>query len=212
MNAKSKPKKSSFQWLMDSETVIRIYESRLWRRSFAFAIATGISFDRELATVIEAANPSGGEAILDLACGPGIYSRPLAKMLPGGHVVGLDISAPMLNHARLRAKREGVGNLSFIRGSALDLPFLDARFDVVNCCGAIYLFPDVARALQEIVRVLKPGGRFTASALKRSPSYNSDGKGRLSSDEFETVVERAGLKDTKRHFSNGRWTIVSATK
>ena len=83
-------------------------------------------------------------------------------------VVGLDLSLPMLRTAVRLAREERMSNLLFLHGSALDLPLADDRFDAVNCCGALHLFPDVSRALFEIHRVLVPGGcRFTVAAFRR---------------------------------------------
>ena len=54
-----------------------------------------------------------------------------------------------------------------MRGDAQQLPLPDARFDLVNCCGALHLFPDPVRALAEAQRVLRPGGHITLSAVRR---------------------------------------------
>ena len=125
--------------------------------------------------------------------------------------------------ASLRAREEGIKNLIFIHGSALDLPFPDEEFDVVNCCGAIYLFPDVPRALGEIYRVLNSGGRFTASGFKRSGSYRLSeiiteqrakrtGVRHYLPQELEAICKHAGLTNIECHYSKRRWMVISATK
>jgi len=76
----------------------------------------------------------------------------------------------MLAYASRAARREGLTELRFLRGSALELPFSTASFDVVVCCGALHLFPDVPKALREIRRVLKPGGRFAAAVIRAGES------------------------------------------
>lgn len=126
----------------------------------------GISFDAELERIATATSIDDASRVLDLACGSGIYSRRLAKRLRGGQVVGLDLSGPMLRYAARTARDAGLSNLSLIQGSALALPFAPSSFDVVNCCGALHLFPDVPKALEEICRVLTPGGQFAAAVIR----------------------------------------------
>ena len=221
---KSTGKRKFGQVMMEWEPIIRIYESRYWRKSHFFALRTGIHFDQEFQLVTKAADFSGNEVFLDLACGPGIYTRPIARTLKQGHVVGLDLSTPMLNHLSRRAVEEGIRNLTLIRGSALDLPFGDQTFDAVNCCGALHLFPDVARALVEISRVLMPEGRFT-SAVFGKPSgtrarmigdfyYRKLGINSFLAEEFELLLQQTGFRDvTYLHKKEGwGWLVTSAIK
>ncbi len=218
----SNQKRSLSQALMEWKPLIRIYESRLWRRSLLFTLRTGISFEREYEVIAEAAKLEGNEILLDLACGPGIYSRPFARRLSRGCVVGLDLSVPMLDYASSRARAEGLENLVLIHGNALDLPFPDNEFDAANCCGAIHLFPDLPHAFGEISRVLGPGGRFTAAAFRRpvgrlakniaSFYYRKFGLNSFLPDELESLFKQAGLHDVKCHHAKGIWLIMSAVK
>jgi ubiquinone/menaquinone biosynthesis C-methylase UbiE len=165
---------------------------------------------------------SDAATVLDLACGPGIYSRPLARRLPTGTVVGLDLSLPMLRTAVRLAREEGVGNLLFLHGNALDLPFADDRFDAVNCCGALHLFPDVSRALSEVHRVLVPGGRFTVAAFRRGEGTISNqvnvlrrrvtGVDAFTSGELERRLRGAGFDDVGRHHTGRVWQIMRGVK
>ncbi len=219
---KSDQKRSLSQALMEWKPLIRIYEGRLWRRSLLFALRTGISFAREYELIAEAAKLEGDEILLDLACGPGIYSRPFARRLSRGAVVGLDLSVPMLDYASSRARAEGLDNLVLVHGNALDLPFPDNEFDAVNCCGAIHLFPDLPRAFGEISRVLGPGGRFTAAAFRRPAGrlaksiasfyYRKFGLNSFLPAELESLFKQAGLNNVKCHHAKGVWLIMSAVK
>jgi len=101
------------QTLMEWEPLINIYESRWWRKSGLFEVITGIGFDHEYRLILSALNFTGDEVILDLACGPGIYSRPFAQILDRGSVVGLDLSGPMLNYAAAKARDQGIENIVF---------------------------------------------------------------------------------------------------
>ena len=214
--------RSAAQRLMESNAIIRIYESRLWRRSPYVALLLGISFTREQQLILRAAELTGAERVLDLACGPGIYTRSFARSLPAGLVVGLDLSLPMLRFASRSAGEQGVDNILWIHGTALDLPFPAEHFGVVNCCGALHLFPDVTRALAEICRVLKPAGRFTVAAFRRGEGRFAaaraatrrrlSGLDAFSAGDLESRLHRAGLRDVQFHHARRAWLIASARK
>ncbi len=203
------------QLAMESEPVVQIYESRLWRRSPLATLALGISADREQETILEAAALAGDESVLDLACGPGFYTCPLAARVSGGRVVGLDLSRPMLALASRRSRREGLANVGFVRGTALELPFVESRFDVVNCCGALHLFPDTVRALAEIRRVLRPDGRFTVATVRRVEGPVAFVLERLGvrsfpAERFESLLAAAGFGAVRVHHARAGWMVVSA--
>ena len=216
------PKRSLAQRAMESEAIVGIYESRLWRRSAITALALGISFEREQQLIGRAARLSSGDVLLDLACGPGIYTRPFAREVAPGLVVGLDLSPAMLRHAHRRARGEGLGNLALVRGDALHLPFGAGRFDVVNCCGALHLFPDADQALREVYRVLKPGGRFTVAAFRRGTGPLATlgstlrrhvmGIDSFTPEEMRSRLGAAGLGAVACHHAGTRWLIMSAQR
>jgi ubiquinone/menaquinone biosynthesis C-methylase UbiE len=79
---------------------------------------------------------------------------------PEGRVVGLDLTPEMLERAKENLSKTSLENVSFQEGSAEDLPFPEASFDVVISNGVFNLVPDKAKALKEVLRVLKPNGRF----------------------------------------------------
>ncbi|MEW5735247.1 MAG: class I SAM-dependent methyltransferase [Thermodesulfobacteriota bacterium] len=213
--------RSPAQMLMEFPPVVRIYESRLWRRSPFFMLRTGISFDREAALITRAARLSDAGSLLDLACGPGIYTRPFARAMKAKPVVGVDLSMPMLRQALRYASRQNLDNLCFARASAFSLPFADRSFDVVNCCGALHLFGDTPRALTEISRVLSPGGRFTAAVFRRNGASRlglSRWMGRASGVEsyspggLAEMLSKAGIKGMEVLHAAGLWMIVGAEK
>lgn len=215
--------RSRGQAMMEWEPLIRIYESRWWRKSGLFALMTGIRFEREYDEILGALELDGDERLLDLACGPGIYSRPFARRLDRGHVVGLDLSAPMLSYAARNARDEEIDNLTLIRGSALDLPFPDAEFDRVNCCGAVHLFPDIPKALSEVARVLKGGGIFTAAVFRNwlpgrvsrklaDFQYRRMGAKNFQPEELESLVVDAGFEELRFLHGKRYWQIVRAGK
>ena len=212
--------RSVAQAVMESDTIVRIYESRLWRRSLPATLALGISFEREQRLITEAAQLRPGDSVLDLACGPGIYTRPFAQQVTPSPVVGLDLSFPMLRYASRRANALGLRNVVWIRGTALQLPFPDARFALVNCCGALHLFPDAPRVLAEVRRVLAPGGCFTTAAFARprgqlSARVNAvrqrlTGLNAFRPEELTSQLTAAGFGNIEVHHHSFRWLIMSA--
>jgi ubiquinone/menaquinone biosynthesis C-methylase UbiE len=153
-----------FPRLMQTPLIVSIYE-RFWRQAGYF-LASSRSFGRELQTVMTMGKSRSPERALDLACGTGVFTRPLARTI-GNPVVGFDLSRPMLNHARRLAEKAGMHNLLFVRGTAFSLPFTDGAFPYVNCCGALHLFSRPADALCEIARVLQPGGHLCVQTTIR---------------------------------------------
>jgi ubiquinone/menaquinone biosynthesis C-methylase UbiE len=124
--------------------------------------------------LVETATLLPGERMLDVACGTGIVARIAARKLGNtGSVTGLDASAPMLAAARAAATAEGVV-VEWREGSAVELPFADAAFDVVLSQQGLQFFPDKPSALREMNRVLRPGGRLVLSVwgpIERSPGF-----------------------------------------
>jgi len=126
------------------------------------------------ADLIDIAALQENERVLDIACGTGIVARTAARCVGRrGTVVGLDISAPMLEAARSAAAREGV-SVEWREGSAVKLPFPDGAFDLVLCQQGLQFFPDRPVALREMRRVLAPGGRLALSvwrSIEHSPGF-----------------------------------------
>ncbi|MCP5060489.1 MAG: methyltransferase domain-containing protein [bacterium] len=214
--------KSLGQRAMESRAIVKIYESRLWRRNPLFAALTGLPFDAELETIAPAAGIVGSpRRVLDLACGSGIYTRPFAHRLPAGRIIGLDLSSPMLDHARAALRSEGLSNVDLVRGSALSLPFGAASFEIVNCCGALHLFPDVNEALGEIARVLTPGGRFTAAVFHRRSGDDRgfrrlirrwSGVASFDPEELEGRLAARGLGGFEVLHLHGPWLLLAGTR
>ncbi len=102
-----------------------------------------------------------GEAVLDIGCGAGVDSIIAGKLAgPSGPVTAIDLVPEMLARARENARLAGVDNVTFRESSAEQLPFPDQSFEVVISNGAFNLVVDKERALAEVYRVLKRGGRF----------------------------------------------------
>ncbi|MGI9114782.1 MAG: class I SAM-dependent methyltransferase [Chthoniobacterales bacterium] len=103
--------------------------------------------------------PPAGSEILELGCGPGFYSRKLAALFPDAAVLGVDNSKRQLEFAREKAMKCIVGNCRFERGNVLDLSQTDESFDAVIASRLFSVLPERERAVAEIFRVLRPGGK-----------------------------------------------------
>lgn len=101
-----------------------------------------------------------GMKVLDLACGPGLITRELAKVARGGVVVGVDVSPELLEEARHRLREDPVPNLLFQLGDVYDLNLPNDTFDFVYCRLLFQHLRDPLAALQSIVRTMKPGGKL----------------------------------------------------
>jgi ubiquinone/menaquinone biosynthesis C-methylase UbiE len=114
---------------------------------------------RQREETISALLPQPGERILDIGCGPGLLIEDIAeRVAPAGQVTGVDIAHSMLELARRRCARFGTG-VTIEEANATRLPFDDAVFDAAVSTQVYEYVPDVAAALTELHRVLKPGGR-----------------------------------------------------
>lgn len=103
-----------------------------------------------------------GENVLDVACGTGTVAIAAARKVgPDGSVTGIDASQQMIERAQSKARPAGL-NLTFVQGTAQELPFEDGRFDVVMGTLMLHHLSKPARAAfaREASRVLKPGGRL----------------------------------------------------
>jgi ubiquinone/menaquinone biosynthesis C-methylase UbiE len=176
------------QWLMNTRLVPTIYE-RWWRPALARAAkgATGPGMAEEVRIARLLLGLSHGDTVLDVACGPGNFARQFARDAgPDGLVVGLDGSRTMLERGAEELRRSGLANLALVRADATRLPFRDSSFDGVCCFAAIHLFDDPFAALDEIARVLRPGGRIALmSSVRRQ----------ITVPPLKPLVERAsGMK------------------
>ncbi len=119
--------------------------------------------------------------ILEVAPGPGYLSVALAR-LGSYKITGLDISESFVRMASQYAKKEGVP-VHFIHGSASDIPLEDCFFDLIVCRAAFKNFSEPLRALNEMHRVLKPGGSAVIIDLRKDASW----------DEIVSYVDRLKL-------------------
>ena len=105
-----------------------------------------------------------GEKVIDIACGTGLVSFPAAEILgPNGFVLATDISDAMVKISTQTAKERNLTNIQFKRMDAEQLDVPNEEYDVALCGLGLMYVPDPVRALKEMQRVLKPGGRAVAA-------------------------------------------------
>jgi SAM-dependent methyltransferase len=208
------------QRLMVSRVLPLIYE-RVWRPLGGRVLMGlrgpgGMAGERRIALEMLAIAP--GATVLDVACGPGNFTRAFAAAAGDGLVVGVDASRTMLAQA---VREPAAGELAYVRGDASDLPFRAATFDAVCCFAALYLIEEPMRAVAEIARVLAPGGRVALLAsVNRGPlpaaATNAIVRGLsgvrvFGGEELTDALRAHGLVDVRRRlagfaqFVSARW-------
>ena len=110
--------------------------------------------------VLQAARPHKGERVVDVGCGCGWTSLEAAEAVgAGGAVLGVDVSAPMLDRARQRAKARGLSHATFTVADASAHPF-EGHFDLLMSRFGVMFFGDPTAAFANLRRALRPGGRL----------------------------------------------------
>jgi ubiquinone/menaquinone biosynthesis C-methylase UbiE len=144
--------------------------------------------------------------LLDVACGPGVVTAALGPN--AASVVAFDATEPMLAKAKARCAAAGLTNVDFQSGDAENLPFAEAQFDGVVTRAAVHHFADPRRAITEMFRVLRPGGRavivdvISSEEANESKLHNAIERLRdpshvrmLPASELRTAAVRSGFGD-----------------
>ncbi|RNJ26970.1 class I SAM-dependent methyltransferase [Halosegnis longus] len=152
--------------------------------------------EREREAVLRALAPLEGKKVLEVACGTGRFTAMLAEA--GADIVGVDISAPMLQQGRQRARELGVeDHLQFMRGDAARLPFPDDHFDAVFGMRFFHLADTPASFLGEMARVSNSQVFFDTFKRNSTRSiYNwllPMGSRLYSDEEVSRLLSGAGL-------------------
>ena len=120
--------------------------------------------------LVDIVKPRPGETVLDVATGPGTVAREAAKLIgPNGRVVAVDISAAMLAVGRDWPPEAGAAPIEYVEAPATNIPQASEAFDVAYCQQGLQHMADPFAALQEIRRLLKPGGRLGLALWQQSP-------------------------------------------
>jgi SAM-dependent methyltransferase len=186
-----------------------IYE-RYWRPLVARMILGGrLDAAQERAIAFEMLGVSAGDRVIDVGCGPGNYTRHLANAAGDGWVVGVDASRAMIARA---ARQTEARNVTFLRADACQLPIVDQSFDAVCCIGVLHVLDEPMRALNEMVRVLAPGGRLLMLVTHEKKSVPRV-RGSITAfrhDEITSALVDRGLVDVEqRVFRRGQFVAGS---
>jgi SAM-dependent methyltransferase len=199
--------------LMQTTALSTVYE-RWWRPALGRVakglFGPGMADERRIARLL--LGLSRGDGVLDVACGPGNFSRDFARAVgPEGLVVGIDASRPMLQRAVRETDAARLDNVAFVHGDASVLPFHDASFDGVCCFAALNLFAEPFKALDQMTRVLTPGGRIAifTSCRSRSPALSAvesaltarSGLRMFDQDEVVDALRERGFDDVNQRVS-----------
>lgn len=118
-------------------------------------------WDRFGRNTIERLDLKPGSLILDVGCGSGASALPAAERVGAlGHVTGIDLAEKLLELARRKAQEKRLNNVEFRVGNMVDTGFAEASFDAVICVFGIFFVPDIASAVRELWRLLRPGGKL----------------------------------------------------
>jgi len=146
--------------------------------------------------------------LLEVACGAGVFLEKHASHV--GQIAGLDLSDIQLALARRRlADRIDAGTAQIVKGDAVALPWEDDRFSAVACMGSLDFFPEPQKALCEMHRVLRPGGRAVLSIGSKIDDARESGKPDAwgvwvwSEADAWRMMEEAGFADVS--ISYGPW-------
>ncbi|RAY13311.1 methyltransferase type 11 [Actinomadura craniellae] len=163
-----------------------------------------VEFTRYLARLVDFIEPELdlADVCLEVACGTGLVSRAIAPRVR--HVTALDVTPAMLEQGKRESDRDAVTNLTFTRGDATELPYLDRSFTLVITRFSLHHLEDPAAAVREMVRVSRPGaGIIVADLIRPDTAADADRLERdrdpshrnlLTADEIVELVAAAGAE------------------
>lgn len=176
--------------MSDQEIKQRVQE-QFGATAQSYVTSPGHAHGDDLARMLELASPRGPEHMLDIATGGGHTAPAFAPDVQS--VVASDLTPAMLAAAEAFIRGRGAANVRFERADAEALPFADASFDLVTTRIAPHHFPNPARYVAEVARVLRPGGRFVLND-NMAPE----------DDELSAFIDRAEQWRDPSHVCNYR--------
>lgn len=140
--------------------------------------------------------PAADDRVLELGPGPGYFSVDVAKRIPDGTLVLVDLQPAMLEKARRRLERAGIRNFECHEADARTLPLPDASIDLAFLVAVLGEVPEPDAALAELFRVIRPGGRMNLTEQPGDPDF-------IARPKITGMAEAAGFRPG-RHWGTPR--------
>lgn len=154
-----------------------------------------------------------GWTMLDIGCGGGATLKRLQKQSEGSTVFGIDISAESVAKARKVNAKELDDHVFISQGSAEELPYNDHLFDFVTAVETVYFWPNLPQCLQEVRRVLKPGGRFVImiEVIDSNSMWANvvDGMTIYTPDQLKQMLDDAGFVHTELYHKKPSYATIT---
>lgn len=147
-------------------------------------------------TLLRRLEPAPTDRVLELGPGPGYFSVHVARALPAGQLILVDLQSAMLAKARGRLQAAGLHNVSYHAADAQQLPLADASIDLAFLVAVLGEVPDPTAALAELARVIRPGGRLHLCEQPGDPDF-------IPRAEITRLATAAGFQPG-RHWGRGR--------
>ncbi|MDO5046630.1 class I SAM-dependent methyltransferase [Campylobacter sp.] len=158
--------------------------------------------------------------VLDVGCGGGLNLKNIAAKLKSGQIFGVDYSKDCVEYCK-KLNQDAVrkGKMQILEASVENLPFEEAKFDLITAFETIYFWPDLRQNLKEVNRVLKPAGSFyifTELALEEKNKIWEKWVPNMrvyTSSELFDMLREAGFSNTENiAHENGRWNLYIGFK
>lgn len=152
--------------------MIKLKSIEVTRKEFEASFEEADFYNRQtqdkkhLNDILSAIPIKSGMKVLDLGCGSGYLTFPIAKMNENVNVIGLDIVTDTLKRNSIKAQEMGIKNIKFVSYDGVTFPFEDDFFDLVMTRYALHHFPEIRKSMSEVNRVLKCHGTFFISDPK----------------------------------------------
>ncbi|MFO0952227.1 MAG: methyltransferase domain-containing protein [Isosphaeraceae bacterium] len=192
------------------------HEFNRWSESYDRSILQLLLFGPSHRALLKRIGAFAGDRpvrILDIGCGTGVFAERVRQTFPNATVWGIDLVSGMLRKGTERWRRCS-GVVQPVQGDSERLPFADGSFDVLTCANSFHHYPHQERAIREMNRVLRPGGRLLLiDGYRDAPwgwfIYDVCVEGvegavhHASAAEFRTMFARAGMTGVTQRVHRG---------
>jgi ubiquinone/menaquinone biosynthesis C-methylase UbiE len=157
-----------------------------------------------------------GWTMLDVGCGGGFTIRRLLKRSKDAQVYGIDISEESVAKAK-KVNADVLDKQVFVtQGSAEKLPYEDEKFDLVTAVETVYFWPNLPGCLQEVRRVLKPGGKFAilVEVVDSDSKWTNivEGMTAYTPEQIKSLLDDAGFTHTEIHRKKPTYATILGCK